>query len=85
MTIQVEIGPEAEARLTAAAGAFGIPIERYAGGLLEEALSPHGMGHGVLAPGDIAEMTRLLTEGSENMPVLGPEANEREFYYEDRW
>lgn len=85
MTIEVEISPEAEAQLAAAATSRGIPIEKYAGSLIQEALSTYGTGTGILTPGDIDEMTRKLTEGSENMAVLTPEANDRASYYEDRW
>jgi len=83
MTIQVEISPEAEARLTAAAGAQGIPVERYAGTLLQEALTPFRGGTGKLTLETLDAFSEKLSEGSEGMPILGPEANEREFYYED--
>ena len=46
MTIQVEISPEAEAQL--AAGARGIPVAKYAGTLLQEALAPSRGGAGML-------------------------------------
>jgi hypothetical protein len=85
MTIQLELSPETEAQLSAAANARGIPVETYAGRLLQEALAPHATGTGVLASGDIKEMTERLTEGSENMLILTLEANDRASYYEDRW
>ena len=82
MTIQVEISPEAEAQLTAAAGARGIPVEAYAGRLLQEALQPQP--EGLLTLETLEDFTRKLTEGSESMPVLTLEANDRASYYEDR-
>jgi hypothetical protein len=85
MTIQVEISPEAEARLTAAAGARGIPVETYAGTLLQEALAPFRGGAGMLTLENVDAFSKKLSEGSENMPVLSLEANERASYYEDRW
>lgn len=85
MTIQLELSPETEAQLSAGANARGIPVETYANKLLQEALSPYATGTGILAPGDIEEMTKRLTEGSENMPILTLEANDRASYYEDRW
>ena len=85
MTIQVEISPEAEARLTAAAGARGIPVETYAGTLLQEALAPFRDGAGMLTLENVDAFSKKLSEGSENMPVLSLEANERASYYEDRW
>jgi len=33
----------------------------------------------------LEDFTRKLTEGSESMPVLTLEANDRASYYEDRW
>jgi hypothetical protein len=30
-------------------------------------------------------MTKIMTAGSELLPVLPPEVNNRESYYEDRW
>jgi predicted HicB family RNase H-like nuclease len=38
MTIQVQLNPETEARLIAAARAHGISVEEYAEGLLRDAI-----------------------------------------------
>lgn len=84
MTIQVEVSPEVEARLAAEASLRGMPLEEYAGKVLEENV-PMRTGTGILSPGDIERMTEELTRGSENLPVLPPEATERESFYEDRW
>ena len=84
MTIQVEISPEAEAKLAAAAGARGIPVETYAGSLLQEALVPFATGTGILSPGDVDALSKKLSEGSERLPILTLEANERASYYGDR-
>jgi len=85
MTILVDVSPEVEARLAAEAEARGIPLEAYAGKILEENLPIYATGTGILAPGDVEAMTRELTRGSENLPVLPPEATERASFYEDRW
>jgi hypothetical protein len=85
MTIQVEISPEAEAILAADAVMRGMALEKYAGKLLEDAATPYATGTGILKPGDVAAMTKELTKGSEKMPILTLEANERSSYYEDRW
>lgn len=85
MTIQVELSPEVEAQLAAGADARGIAVEMYAGRLLQQALKPYATGTGILSPGDIDAMTKALTEGSEKMPILSLEANDRASYYEDRW
>jgi len=85
MTIQVELNSETEARLAAEAGSQGMTLEAYVGKILQEYAPTYATGTGILKPGDIEKMTRELTRGSENLPVLPPEANNREFYYEDRW
>jgi hypothetical protein len=33
----------------------------------------------------VEELSRRLSEESENLPILPPEVNNRESYYEDRW
>lgn len=84
MTIQVELNSETQARLAAEAGNLGMSLEAYAGKILREHPPLYATGTGILKPGDIEKMTQELTRGSENLPVLPPEANNREFYYEDR-
>jgi len=84
MTITVELGPETEARLAAEASARGVAPEEYAGKLLREVLAPCATGSGVLTPEDVEDMLKALTEGSERLPVLPPEVNERASFYEDR-
>lgn len=85
MTIQVEISPEAETRLTAEAAVRGLALEKYASKLLEDAIPTYATGTGILLPGDVDKMTEVMTAGSENLPILPPEVNNRESYYEDRW
>jgi hypothetical protein len=85
MTIQIELDPETEARLSAEAGRRGIAPERYAGDFLRENLPQYATGTGKLLPGDVDKMTKVMTAGSENLPILPPEVNDRESYYEDRW
>ena len=84
MTLTIELDAETEARLTAEAESRGLTVEAYAGKILGEHSPIYARGTGILKPGDVEEMTRRLTEGSENLPVLPPEANDRESYYEDR-
>ena len=85
MTIQVELSPEVEARLAADAVARGLALEQYAGKLLAEAAAAGIIGAGRLEPGDVDEMTKVMTTGSEHLPILPPEVNDRASYYEDRW
>ena len=85
MTIQVELDPETEARLNAEAARIGVAPEQYAGEFLRDNLPFHGRGTGKLTPEILDEMTKVMTAGSENLPELPPEVNNRESYYEDRW
>jgi hypothetical protein len=85
MTIQVELSPETEAQLAAEAVLRGIALEEYAGKLLQEAVRPYATGTGILTPESVQAMTKALTKGSEKLPILSLEANERASYYEDRW
>lgn len=85
MSILIELDPETEARLAAEAATRGMALAAYAGQILERAASPYPAGTGRLTREGLSELTKVLQEGSENLPILPPEVNERESYYEDRW
>jgi hypothetical protein len=85
MTMLVELDPETEARLKAQAIRHGVAPEQYAGEFLRENLPTYATGTGRLTREDLRAMTRELQEGSENWPILPPEATERASFYEDRW
>jgi hypothetical protein len=85
MTILLELDPETEARLKANAERNGVAPEQYAGQFLRENLPDYGIGTGVLKPGDVEAMTKELTEGSKDLPILPPDATDRGSFYEDRW
>jgi plasmid stability protein len=100
MTIQLELDAETEARLNAQAAQHGIAPEQYASDFLRNYVPPPNYGRGQpldahcnpctnragrLKPGDVAEMTKVMTAGCERLPILPPEVNNRESYYEDRW
>jgi hypothetical protein len=85
MTIQLELDPETEARLKAQAIRHGVAPEQYAGEFLRDNLPNYATGTGRLKPGDVDEMTKVMTAGSEHLPILPPEVNDRASYYEDRW
>ena len=84
MTILLELDPETEERLKALADREEISPEQYAGKLLDEALTTHTVGTGILTPERFDQMLTVLTKGSESRPILSPEVNERASYYEDR-
>ena len=84
MTIQVEVRPETEARLAAEAEARGVPVEKYAGLLLDEALALSTSGSGKLTVDELHTMLREIAEGSEKLPRVPTSAFSRESFYEDR-
>lgn len=84
MTIQVELSPETEARLAAAAQARGIAPEKYAGTLLQDVLASSAAGSGKLTVEEFHSMLHALAEGSERLPNIPTEAFTRESFYEDR-
>jgi hypothetical protein len=84
MTIQVELTPETEARLTAAARARGVAPEKYAGSLLHDVLAPSANGTGRLTIAEFHNMLDALAQGSEQLPNIPTEAFTRESFYENR-
>lgn len=84
MTIQIELTPEAEARLTAEAQDHGVPLEEYAGNLLQLALTPPPNPSGRLTVEEARTMLAELAEGSEKLPKLPTSAFSRESFYEGR-
>jgi hypothetical protein len=85
MTILLELDPETEARLRAQADRRGIAPEQCAGEFLRDNLPFYATGTGILTREDLRTMREELTRGSENLPILPPEATERSSFYEDRW
>ena len=83
MTIQVELDAETETRLKALADREGITPEQYASKFLRYVLPLYAPGSGRLLPGDVERMTKVMTAGSKHLPILPPEATERENFYED--
>jgi hypothetical protein len=84
MTIQIELDPETEARLTAQALRRGMAPEQYAGEFLRDNLPLFATGTGRLTREELRAMTKELQEGSEKLPILPPEATDRASFYEDR-
>jgi hypothetical protein len=83
MTIQIELSPQAEARLAVEALAHGLAPEKYAGRLLQEVLAPAVGASGKLTVEQFHAMLDALAEGSENLPDLSTESFTRESFYED--
>jgi hypothetical protein len=83
MDIQVELDAETEDRLRALADREGISPEQYASEFLRDVLPIYAPGSGRLTRSDLERFTVKFSAGSENLPILPPEAFERESFYED--
>lgn len=84
MTIKVELNPEVEAKLVAEARAQGVPLEKVAERLLQEALAARSQPRADLSVEDFHAMLDSLAAGSEALPNLPTETFTRESFYEDR-
>jgi hypothetical protein len=84
MTIQVDLNPQTEARLIAEARSQGVPLEKLAERLLNEALTATSRPEGVLTMDEFHTLLEGMAEGSEKLPNLPTESFSRESFYEDR-
>jgi hypothetical protein len=84
MTIQIELTPETEARLTAEAQVKGIPIEEHVSKLLQSGLIPPPAPSGKMTVEEAHKMLDEMAAGSENLPKLPTSAFSRESFYEGR-
>jgi hypothetical protein len=84
MTIRVELSPETEARLVAEARAQGLPLEKVAERLLNEALTGRAAADGKMSVEEFHRMLKAIAEGSEQLPELPTASFSRESFYEDR-
>jgi hypothetical protein len=83
MKIQIELDAETEDRLKALADRESISPEQYASEFLIEVLPLYAPGSGRVTRSDLKRLKEIMTAGSEHLPVLPPEATERESFYED--
>jgi hypothetical protein len=83
MTIQVDLDAETEARLKALEDRESILPEHYASDFVREVLPLYAPGSGRLTRSDLKRMRERMTAGSEHLPILPPEATDRESFYED--
>jgi hypothetical protein len=89
MTIKVELNPETEALLVAKARSQGVPLEKLAAQLLNEAVtvggeSIHEETRGQLSVEEFHHMLKGIAEGSDRLPNLSTESFSRESFYEER-
>jgi hypothetical protein len=84
MTIRVDLNPETEARLIAQARAKGLPLEKVAELLLNDALNGRSPSQGRLRVEEFHRMLSAMAEGSEKLPDLPTKIFSRASFYEDR-
>jgi hypothetical protein len=84
MTIHVELNPEIAAQLAAEASAQGLPLEKVAERLLQEALASRPSLQGTLSVEKFHAMLKSLASDSEALPHLQTETFTRESFYEGR-
>ncbi len=84
MNIRVNLDPDTEARLVAEARAQGVPLEKLAERLLNEALTPGSAPNGMLTVDEFHHMLHAMAEGSDALPDLPTESFSRQSFYEDR-
>lgn len=81
MTMRLDLKPEVEERVTVQARARGLSLEHYLSTLFEAQVLPVEPPRATLEE-FLAELD-LFAEGTENIPVLPPEALTREAIYGD--
>jgi predicted DNA-binding protein len=81
MKITLELPPEVEARLWARARAQGVSLATYVQTLIEQSAALDS--HADLSLQEFEAGMDALAEGSEQLPVLPPEAYSRESVYGD--
>jgi hypothetical protein len=81
MNIRVNLDPETEARLIAEARAQGVPLEKLAERLLNEALTLGSSANGMLTVDEFHHMLQSMAEGSDTLPDLPTESFSRETFY----
>jgi hypothetical protein len=81
MTIVLDLKPEVEERVVAQAQAQGVPLETYLASLIEAQVTPLEPPRPSLEQ-FLAEL-EAIAEGTDDIPVLPPEALTREAIYGD--
>ena len=84
MTIQLELDPETEAKLNAEAKRRGLGVHELALKVVSDFSKQIAGGSGVFTLASLEAFKERISANTEHLPTLPPEANNREFYYEDR-
>jgi hypothetical protein len=85
MTIQVELSAELATSLAAEARLLGMDLSSYTEKVLGERRPVVASRPRPLSVEEVRALSERLSAGSENLPVLPLEVNNRKSYYEDRW
>ncbi len=78
MTLTVQLTPQTEASLLAQARAQGVPLDVYVQSVVEETALPSAP---AISDEEFEAALDELAEGSENLPILPPEAYTRQGIY----
>ena len=81
MTIKIELGPETQARLAAAAEAHGLALEEYAKRLLQEAIGSTRRGRSRASQEEFRRFLDALARKAPNVPQLRAETFSRGMIY----
>ena len=81
MTITLDLKPEVEERVLAEAQAQGVPVESYLAGVIEAQVMPERKRRPTLE--EFEADLEAIAEGTDDIPVLPPEALTREAIYGD--
>ncbi len=84
MTIKVELNPDIEALLKREAHSQGLPLEKVAERLLEQAVSGLSLNRGRMSLEEFHAMLVAIGKGADRLPHLPTESFSRESFYEDR-
>jgi hypothetical protein len=83
MTITLHLEPELESQLLARAVAQGVPLDVYLRAVIQQAARQQDAAQPTLSGGEFDAGLDALAAGSENLPILPPEAYRRDSIYED--
>jgi hypothetical protein len=84
MTIRLELNSQTEARLIAEARARGLPLEKVAEQLLEEALTGRALSRGQMSVEEFHQILHGMAQRSERLPDWSTESFSRKSFYEDQ-
>lgn len=84
MLTQIEVQTETAERIAANAEARGLSVDEFLRTLLEKTETSAPTTKPARTAEEIKAFLDALAEDSENRPTLPPEANSREYYYEER-